>query len=124
MLEKGKLMKSVFLFLFVGVVSFTNTSWKSIEKNPVTKNFVSFETYSQSLYQELNVTNLKFNAFEYALKGYFNLAAKNELQNSKYLTIIDMSLSSKEDRFFLIDMKDKKVIHQSIYIYILMILKN
>ncbi len=112
MLEKGKMFKNVLLILFVGITSFTNTSWKTVDNYP-TSTSISFENYSQNLYQKLNVTNLKYEAFEYALKGYLKLAAKNELSNSNYLTIIDMSLSANSDRFFLIDMNDKKVVHQS-----------
>jgi hypothetical protein len=113
MLEKGKMLKKILLFLFLGIVSFTNTSWKSIENHSVFTASIPFESYSHNLYEELNATNLKYEAFEYALKGYLQLAAKNELKNSNYLTIIDMSLSSNSDRFFLIDMNDKKVVHQS-----------
>lgn len=113
MLEKGKMLKNILVFLFIGITSFTNTSWKSIENHTTSFATVPFDSYSHNLYQELNVSNLKYEAFEYALKGYLQLAAKNELANSDYLTIIDMSLSSNSERFFLIDMNNKKVVHKS-----------
>lgn len=107
------MIKKLILFLFIGIISITQLSWNSVVNHPVKMASIAFEDYSQNLYKELNVTNLKFEAFEYALKGYLKLFEKNELKNSNYLTIIDMSLSSNSDRFFLIDMQDKKIVHQS-----------
>ena len=50
---------------------------------------------------------------DHRLRNVLELAAKKELANSHYLTIIDMSLSSNSERFFLIDMNNKKVVHKS-----------
>lgn len=113
MLKRKRMAKNLILFLFIGIVFITQISWNSAANLPTKSVSFAFEDYSQNLYKELNVTNLKFEAFEYALKGYLKLYEKNELKNSNYLTIIDMSLSSNSDRFFLIDMQDKKVVHQS-----------
>jgi len=109
----GNMVKNVLVILFVGIISFTNISWntKSYTKEPITD---SFSTYSQNLYKELNIPELRFDVFEFALKGYLKLNDNNNLRNSNILTIIDMSKSSKSKRFFIIDIKNKEVIHKSI----------
>ena len=71
-------------------------------------------SYSLTIYQQLNNSDLKFEVFEYALAGYLKLVSKNELENSQYLTIIDMSMSSNKERLFIINMRENKVEHQSI----------
>jgi len=112
-LEKEIMIKNILLAFLVGITSFTSISWNSINNYPIIASSFTFDNYAQDLYKELNDTNLKFEAFDYALKGYLKLATKNELQNSDFLTIIDMSLSSNSNRFFIINIKDKKIIHQS-----------
>lgn len=107
------MIKNILLVFLVGITSFTSISWNSINNYPIIASSFTFDNYAQDLYKELNDTNLKFEAFDYALKGYLKLATKNELQNSDFLTIIDMSLSSNSNRFFIINIKDKKIIHQS-----------
>lgn len=107
------MIKNILLAFLVGITSFTSISWNSINNYPIIASSFTFDNYAQDLYKELNDTNLKFEAFDYALKGYLKLATKNELQNSDFLTIIDMSLSSNSNRFFIINIKDKKIIHQS-----------
>lgn len=69
---------------------------------------------STSLMVQLSNSNLKPHVFTYALNGYLELKSANKLTNSKYLTIIDMSLSSKLERLFIIDMENKEIVHQSI----------
>ncbi len=107
------MVKNVLVILFVGIISFTNISWntKSYAKEPITD---SFSTYSQNLYKELSIPELRFDVFEFALKGYLKLNENNNLKNSNILTIIDMSKSSKFKRFFIIDIKNKEVIHKSV----------
>lgn len=109
----GKMVKNVLVVLFVGIISFTNISWsaKNNAKDPITD---SFSTYSQNLYKELNIPELRFQVFEFALKGYLELHKNNNLKNSNILSIIDMSKSSKSKRFFIIDIKNKEVIHKSV----------
>ncbi len=108
------MVKNILLVLFVGFISLTNISWKSRGIDPVKPHLKEFSNYSQDLYNKLNSTNLNFEVFKYALKGYIKLKSNNKLNNSEYLTIIDMSLSSNSDRFFIIDMKNNKIDHQSV----------
>lgn len=73
-----------------------------------------FETYAESIYTSINDKDLNYKAFETGLKGYVKLASEGEIKNNSYLTVIDMSRSANENRFFLIDLKQKKIIHKSI----------
>ncbi len=105
--------KKLLLVLFIGIISFTNISW--VSKNTIKYiNTESFYSFAHNLYNELNLPELDFEVFEYALKGYLKILENNQLKNSNVLTIIDMSKSSKTERLFIIDMKIKKFIHKSV----------
>jgi hypothetical protein len=56
------------------------------------------------------VPSLSKEVLEYALKGYDKLLAEGAVSNSKYLTIVDMSKSSREKRFYMIDMENDSLI--------------
>lgn len=49
-------------------------------------------------------------AFDYAYKGYLYLQQKRMLARASVLTICDFSQSSRRKRFFVIDMKQQKVV--------------
>jgi len=106
-------MKKIFLFLLIGTLYFSTVSWEVIPMDPVTDDEIS-TSYSLTIYQQLNNSDLKFDIFQYALTGYLKLASQDKLNNSKYLTIIDMSMSSNEERLFIINMRENKIEHQSI----------
>ncbi len=106
-------MNRVVIFLFFGIITFGISSFNNIDKSPdlpIDPPSLVFDDYSVALYNQINDSSLKFEAFETALKGFIKLQTKKKIGNSKYLTIIDMSLSANEDRFFLIDMESKKLI--------------
>lgn len=73
-----------------------------------------FEAYARELYQDLNEPDLEYDAFETALKGYVKLKDEGQIKEHSLLTVIDMSVSANRNRFFLIDVDNKKVIHKSI----------
>lgn len=83
---------------------------------PNTKSVIieDFDDYTQGLYNEINDSDLNFEALEVALKGYVKLQQENQIEALRFLTIIDMSLSANKKRFFLIDLKNRKLIHKSI----------
>jgi len=108
------MIKNIFLILFVAIISLTHISWNSLateSNDPIAE---IFDTFSVNLYKKLNDKDLNFNAFNTGLKGFLKLRAENKLGNSKYLTIIDMSVSANQDRFFLIDLNAEKIVHKSI----------
>ena len=74
----------------------------------------SFSSFSLELYNKINDADLNFDAFKYGLKGYLKLQNENSLNNSDYLTIIDMSVSANTERFFLINMETQQLEHKSL----------
>ena len=64
------------------------------------------------LYDELNLEEkgLSKEAFEYAYKGYEYLLEKKKLDQPEYLTICDFSQSSKQKRFYVIDLANDSLI--------------
>lgn len=66
---------------------------------------------AEILYHQIGLDGkLKFEAFEMALSGYENLA----LSKTDVITVIDFSLPSTEDRMFVLDLKNKKLLYQTI----------
>lgn len=75
---------------------------------------ISFSTYSLDLYDKINDTDLDFDAFKYGLKGYLKLQNEGGLKNTKYLTIIDMSVSANSERLYIINMETQQLEHKSL----------
>lgn len=100
----------LFFLTCVVLMSFSNSN---DNPSPSPKELVFIE-YSDCFYESLNDKSLNFNAFEIALKGYFELKAKNKLKNQRYLTVIDMSLSANTERFYLIDVYSQEIVYKSL----------
>jgi hypothetical protein len=64
------------------------------------------------LYDVLNLDSkgLSKEAFEYAYKGYQQLLEKNLINRPDYLTICDLSQSSKHKRLYLIDIANNRIV--------------
>lgn len=65
-----------------------------------------------SCYEEFSWSHHKpsIRSFELAYKGYMKLLAQGRLENKRFLTIIDFSLSSNEKRLWTLDMQEQKVV--------------
>jgi hypothetical protein len=63
---------------------------------------------SEKLYADLDLqqAGLSQQAFDYAVKGYQKLIDSGLVNNSEYLTIVDLSQSSRSKRFYIVDMKN------------------
>lgn len=111
-------MKKRFLILpIVLLLIFPTYGWETIptintSKTKSTK--ISFTQLSLDLYTLLNDKDLDFKPFEVALKGYFELKSRGQLNNNKFLTIIDFSKSSNQNRLFVIDIENKSIKHKSL----------
>jgi hypothetical protein len=85
----------------------------------VLSGFYPSDQYSQSagtdlrlLYQECGLeTAITFDLFRLAMKGMNNI---KELQNKKIITIIDFSKPSTRERFFVIDLANKKMLYRTL----------
>lgn len=73
-----------------------------------------FTSYSKNIYAALDDPALNYEAFETALKGFVKLQLEDKIQNTEYLTVIDMSRSANDHRFFVINLSEKRVEHKSI----------
>ncbi len=74
-----------------------------------------FESYALKMYSQIEGANqIKFNIFEFALLGFENIRSKKLLSNDSLLTIVDFSKASSENRFFTIDLKNKKILYQQL----------
>ncbi|AWM14061.1 murein L,D-transpeptidase catalytic domain family protein [Flavobacterium sp. NRK F10] len=76
----------------------------------------SFEAKCKSFYTSIDSTSYElpqYESFTKAFEGYEQLKNQGKIKN-EYLTIVDFSLSSKEDRMWVIDMVNKKVVLQTL----------
>lgn len=108
--------KRAFFLSIVILLIFPTYAW---EKSPMTEihstdKTVSFSEYSSDFYSELNDSDLQFEIFEVALKGFLKLGATNKINNRNLLTVIDFSKSSSKNRFFVIDTQTKKIVYKSL----------
>ena len=124
-------MKKTTIFLLglliVSTVSFSFVTRPAALENPEIKKGIVIEvkntpanhdhtaaatTISSSLDNELDLSNkgLTVNALEVAVKGYLHLKEQGVLKNNDLLSVIDFSQSSRKKRFYLIDMKNNKLL--------------
>jgi len=71
-----------------------------------------FNTYCKKIYTELELEseNMDLKPFQQALKGYFHLKYTEQLENERFLTIVDFSKSCKERRLWVLDLFKKQVL--------------
>ncbi len=77
----------------------------------------SFKETSRNIYNRLSsdVDKPRLEVFENALKGFLNLKENGQLAEDKnLLTIVDFSLSSKQKRLWVIDVKNLKVLYNTL----------
>jgi hypothetical protein len=67
---------------------------------------------TDKLYSDLKLQNLGISkeAINYAVKGYQKLVDSGLVKNSQYLTIADLSQSSRNKRFYILDMQNDKLV--------------
>lgn len=108
MLGKKYLILSLILGSFsTATLAFTFKNPTKLEARIVEK---STESEEFKLYQEIGLTDLvSFDVFKTALNGYSKINDKKK----NFLTIIDYSKPSTEQRFFIIDVSKKKILISS-----------
>ena len=74
------------------------------------------ELKADSIYDTLHLleAGLQEEAFELAYKGYYKLMEQGRVQKKDVLTIADFSKPSSQDRLFVIDMEQGKILHQTL----------
>lgn len=68
-----------------------------------------------NLYDSLQLEGkgLSRQAFDYAVAGYQKLVRNGSLHNTDYLTIVDLSQSSRKKRFYLIDVRNARLVENT-----------
>ena len=110
MSKKHKLIITAFTILFavVAINPQAALSNKSIEKVANTSAFSKAgEIYSQAIFGEYN---LSYKAFEQAYMGYLKLLAQGKIKKSQYLVVSDFTTSANKERFYVIDMDNRRVL--------------
>ncbi len=119
-MTKQKLFAAIFMFASLPFLSFSEPK-KTESKSSisvvatVTNSVDEAVNLASSLYSNANLkaAGLSMEAFQYALKGYEKLVAQGSVSNSQYLTIVDFSQSSRKKRFYLLDIKSGKLVHNT-----------
>ena len=109
----------IFLIVFVWVFSLLSISISSSanhERNVMSAvNLNSSKSYNKFLikiiYQECGLRDkLDYNIFKSAMDGYNSI----DVENKKFLSIIDYSKPSTEKRFFIIDLENHKLLYNTL----------
>ncbi|HVE61831.1 MAG TPA: murein L,D-transpeptidase catalytic domain family protein [Chitinophagaceae bacterium] len=115
-------MSAIFVLSSLPFISFINPRnpiEKKIEAPKVFTVTVNADNISSSLsntlYEGLNLGKLGLSkeALDYALKGYQKLVDAGTVVNNRYLTIVDFSQSSRKKRFYLLDVQNNKLVHNT-----------
>lgn len=103
-------------FILVQLISYTNeiTVNKSPDNNAGENSLIRNERFTQNVYTQINDPELNFEALNRALKGYNMLRCRNIMKNDLILTIIDYSKPSNAERFFVIDINERKILYKSL----------
>lgn len=105
--------------LFIGMVHLPFAFGKmAAAVKPPAKTIIPAETETirTSVYDSLhlNVSGLSKQAFEYAQKGWNKLIQQGKVMNASILAIADFSQPSSKKRLYILDMKNYKVLFQTL----------
>ncbi len=106
--------KVIFLLCTVILVTGTTIAGTASNNSFYEIEIENFKAYAEELYQALDDDDLDYRPFETALKGYLKLQNEGQIEDGSLLTVIDMSISANDNRFFLIDVDEQKIVHKSI----------
>jgi hypothetical protein len=106
---------AILALLLVLVTSFIYPGSQSIEPD---LQAAAIETGSlqqfRELYESLNDTSLKAEVFFLAMKGYRTLVTQNQVEKDTLLSIIDYSMPSSRERFFVIHLARKCLVYKTL----------
>ena len=97
--------KSACILIFILGISF-HTYGFTIKNDSTSR--IHYDSLTESLYHALGNEDLSFDAFSFAYQGYQKLIAEHVVDKKDILTVIDFNKSSKEDRFFIIDLQNNR----------------
>lgn len=98
-----------------------NTGTKAPEISKIVKEHLSRTNYKKSLFIHSlyntiaeETSNLSEDVFQLAFNGFEKLSDEGLLSNDSILTIIDYSLSSKEKRMYVIDIRSQRLLYYNL----------
>jgi hypothetical protein len=113
-MKQTTFFRFIYLSFFLILTSFNNATSKSSVDNNVSLNaslnsIEKASNMSDMLYEKLNLKNvgLSKQALSSAVKGYEKLVEDGVVQNTQYLSIVDLSQSSRKKRFYLLDIENQ-----------------
>ncbi|WP_240676273.1 murein L,D-transpeptidase catalytic domain family protein [Botryobacter ruber] len=76
---------------------------------------MNFDQLALNLYDEMDLQDagLRFEVFDKALVGYYNLKHEGMLSDKPVITVVDFTKSSREKRLWVIDLQKKEVLHNT-----------
>ena len=78
-------------------------------------NGMTFDEKINKIYEEIGIEkNLDWEIFKLSMIGFNRLQKNNFIQDESIITIIDFSKPSTEERFFVLDLENKKILHSSL----------
>ncbi len=98
------------LILFILNTSENEASSLCLDSAQIT----SIDSTANSIYKSLHNRDLSIKAFSLAYHGYWQLLLKDAIKKKNILTIIDFNKSSTEERLFIVDLKNSKIIYESL----------
>jgi hypothetical protein len=115
-------LRKLMMLVFACTILFVGTSF-IVTYSEKTENTVSNEvessaspaiSTSQMLFDALAIEDLPYEAFNQAFTGFNKLFQQGHVQNKNILTIIDFSKGSDEERLYIIDLEQQKLIEKTL----------
>lgn len=102
---------TVFFLMIPSLLFFSKSQTEEEQEPPYTAETYSIYPSWQNLYEELELDGrVSRNAFQQAITGYYKI----DNRRKEILTLIDFSKASTEERLFVIDMKQHKLLFSSV----------
>ena len=102
-------MKRSFVYIVTGILlaAFPHYAFSPAPKNV---DDITIHETSKFIYSNLKCSGLSFDAFETAYTGFRNVLAGDSSINDSLLTLIDFSLPSSDERLYVIDLKNYRIL--------------
>lgn len=101
------MVRKLILIAFAVVLTLTSASPAENTSSMVSKSTVT------AFFERIKSSGINNEAFELGLNGFYRLKARGVVNNN-FLTIADMSVSANEKRFYVIDVKQQKVLYHTL----------
>ncbi|MEN7550156.1 murein L,D-transpeptidase catalytic domain family protein [Rapidithrix thailandica] len=87
---------------------------KTLDPPPPPESSLQSHIYNLYHQSQLYKQHLSYDVFEKAVVGFYNLKAEGLFTEKELLTIIDFTQPSSEERLYIIDLQNQKLLHRSL----------